>query len=44
MWLYENFDKSGKKQCIPPGAARKVTDNDLKQAMVLRIGAKKKCP
>ncbi|MFF4038693.1 hypothetical protein [Streptomyces sp. NPDC001816] len=44
VWLYANLDKSGEKKCIPPGSARKITDHDLKMAMILRIGAKGGCP
>lgn len=44
VWLYANLDKSGEKKCIPPGAARKITDQDLKLAMILRIGARGGCP
>lgn len=44
VWLYANLDKSGEKKYIPPGAARKITDQDLKLAMILRIGARGGCP
>ncbi|MFE0385335.1 hypothetical protein ACFW1F_14825 [Streptomyces bungoensis] len=44
VWLYANLDKTGEKKCIPPGSARKITGDDLKMAMILRIGAKGGCP